>query len=477
MKTYAERIAELEEEITPKRARMDQIMKDAVDDGDRDLNQSEAEEFDGLAAEVKEADVKIRRWQALDKSASTAKAVDTVPETRAAAVSRSGAARPSVAAEAKKQPDGIGFARYAMCFAAAKGDPLRASEIAKHRYPGLHALPAMFKAAVAGHTTVATDSGSALIDPENYMADFIEYLRPRTIVGRFGDAGIPSLRRVPFNIKVPAQLSAGAGYWVGEGRGKGVTQFNFGTVILRWTKAANIAVVSEELLRFSTPSAEVLVRDALAEALQARLDTDFVNPSLAAVEDVNPAGIANSAQTYAATGPTADDARTDLKKLFTYFVAQNIGTSANVLIMREAQAVSLMLMRNALGQKEFPDITRSGGTLEGVPVLTSQYVPQGVIILAQASEIYLADDGQVTIDMSREASLEMDSAPTNTPSSITASPPTPAAASLVSMWQTNSVAIRAERYIHWRRRHDAGVVYLTAAGYGNPDTSPPAAAI
>lgn len=39
-----------------------------------------------------------------------------------------------------------------------------------------------------------------------------------------------------------------------------------------------IAVLTEELIRFSSPAADALVRNALAEAVVARLDTDFVDP-------------------------------------------------------------------------------------------------------------------------------------------------------------------------------------------------------
>jgi HK97 family phage major capsid protein/HK97 family phage prohead protease len=469
MNPYAEKIAALEKELAPKRDRMEAILKAAADDGDRKLDSSEAEEFDTLESEVAEGETTLRRYKALDRSAKTAKAVGEVDTVDKAAAARSD----RLPAEAKKKDEpGIGFARMAMCLAAAKGDPFRAIEVAKSQYPGLTALQTVLKSAVSGHTTSATDLGSAFIDPLNYVGDFVEVLRPRTIVGRFGANGIPSLRRVPFNIKVPVHTGRGEGYWTGESRGKGVTNFTTTSLTLRWTKVANIAVVSKDMIRFAKPSAEMFVRDALLEALQYRLDADFADPDITAIEDVRPAAITNGATTYVASGIDADAVRFDLGKLFAAFTTANIGTSDNVLLMREAQANKLLLMRNALGQREFPDITRNGGFLEGVPVIVSQHVPSGLVVLVAAGEIYLADDGQATVDFSTEASLEMDTAPTNTPASITASPPTPAGASLVSMFQTNNVAFLAERMIHWRRRHDAGVAYLTAVGWGGNSVSP-----
>jgi hypothetical protein len=71
----------------------------------------------------------------------------------------------------------------------------------------------------------------------------------------------------------------------------------------------------------------------------------------------------------------------------------------------------------------------------------------------KASEILLADDGGVTLDVSREASLQLDGAPSD------------GAQSLVSLWQNNMVAIRAEREINWARRRAEAVGYIDAANY------------
>jgi hypothetical protein len=126
-------------------------------------------------------------------------------------------------------------------------------------------------------------------------------------------------------------------------------------------------------------------------------------------------------------------------------------------------------MQNALGQPSFPGMLANGGTFMGRPVIVSDHItPTGspatsIIVLMIPQEIYLSDDGQVMVDASREASLQMDDAPTM--ASTSGSPAAPTATSVVSMFQTNSVAIRAERYINWVRRRDAAVQYLTGVAY------------
>jgi HK97 family phage major capsid protein len=296
------------------------------------------------------------------------------------------------------------------------------------------------------------------------------FLRPQTIIGKFGANGIPSLRRVPFRVPLISQTTGGAGYWVGEGAAKPLTKFDFSRTTLEPLKAANIAVVTMETLRDSSPSAEMIVRDQLAAALRARLDTDFVDPTKTASSGVSPASITNGVTAVNSSGNDADAVRTDIRALFGAFIAANNAPTSGVWVMTATTALALSLMNNALGQAEFPGITMNGGSLFGLPVIVSEYVPTTVtsppagtdgalVALVNASDVYLGDEGGLSVDMSMEASLEMDSAPSHEST-------TPTAASLVSLWQTNSVGFRAERTINWMKRRTEAVQVLDQVTWG-----------
>jgi hypothetical protein len=95
-----------------------------------------------------------------------------------------------------------------------------------------------------------------------------------------------------------------------------------------------------------------------------------------------------------------------------------------------------------------------------MPVVVSEAVGN-IVILANASDILVADDGQVTIDTSREASLQMDSAPTDPPVAATV---------FISLWQQNLLGIRAERYIDWTKARSASVQYLSGVEWGLEST-------
>ncbi len=483
---WTKKIEDKQKELGPMRDRRDAIRADLEKRG-VEPNEDEADEINELSDAIEEGDRQIKTWQRLAGVGGTAIAVKGT-SAREGAQSRGGIGHnggPTLHAQAKKpEHKGIGFARVVMCAVAAKGNMREALEIATDVYGQSDPLVSEVlksrvglktKAQVAGADSQDPSWAAPLMgDPQNLVNEFIEYLTPMTIVGKFGQNGIPDFDRVPFNIKVAAQSSAGEGYWVGEGKAKPVTRANFTSVTMRFNKVANIAVMSDELLRFNNLNAELRVRNMLAQALLIRLDADLFDPAVSLTAEIRPASLTNGAQSYASGGDdTAAGIRADLKLLFTYFITNNIDPSGIVLVMRSTQALALSLMRNAMGVKEFPDITMAGGFLEGFPVIASQHVKACIVAAVAAPEVFLADDGGVAIDASREASIEMASDPTMAITDY-ASPPASTEVTTVSMWQTNSVALRAERVITWLRRRSTASVYLTGVSWGAPASSPPA---
>lgn len=440
--------------------KMQEIMKKSMDEG-RTLDESEQQSYDELEADNEAIEKHLPRLERLQKSMENG-ATPVGGENSNDAGNSRGRALATVK-NTQRLAKGIEFARYAMCLGAAKGDLATAFAIAQRRFPDNERINNVLKAAVAAGTTTDATWASPLVEYNDFAGDFVEYLRPQTIIGRFGTGNIPALRNVPFNIHIKGQTSGGAGYWVGEGKPKPVTKFDFNNVYLGWAKVANIAVLTEELMRFSSPSAEALVRDALASALIERLDTDFVDPAKAASADVSPASITNGVAAIHSSGTDADAVRADLKALWQTFINAKLSPATAVYIMTPSRALALSLMRNSLGQKEFADVNINGGLLEGIPVIVSDYVPTDsngdLVILVSASDIWLADDGQVVIAASREASIQMLDNPTNASADGTAT-------SMVSMFQTDSVALRAERFINWKKRRASAVAYLDQVNWG-----------
>jgi HK97 family phage major capsid protein/HK97 family phage prohead protease len=453
MQTTTEQITSFENTRAAKAARMNAIMTTAAETGVT-LDDAQTQEYDGLALEVKSVDAHLVRMRALEQT-NLAAATPIAPLTTQAAASELRGGSVPVITVKSTLPKGTAFTRMCIALARGKGDSYQTLQYAKQWHDSTPEVEQMVqhmwqtKAAVAtGTTTDATWAGPlVVVQPLN---EFLELLRPRTLLG-----SIPGLRHVPFNISVPSQTSGGTYGWVGQGLAKPVTKAAYATVTLPFAKAAGIIVLTEELVRLSTPSAEGLVREEMIAGMAAFLDTQFVDPTVAVSAGVSPASITNGGSTAAASGVTSAAAKLDLATSVAVFTAANIPLSGSVWLMSDSNAFGLALSVNALGQPLFPGMSIMGGSIFGIPVIVSNNVGNR-IILVHAPSVLFADDGGVSIDVSREASVQMDSAPDSPGTSTTV---------LVSLWQNNLVGLRAERWITWKLARTAAVRYITAAAY------------
>lgn len=462
--TVQEQIQAFQEKRATIVQQMDTLMSKSVESG-ASLDVEDQDQFDEHEAEVRTIDAHLERLKKFERlQAEKAAPVDEKAgkTEKAASDSRAGV----VTAQVKTNlPKGTGFTRYAIALARSKGNLMQAAEIAKSWAETTPEVETVLKAAVAAGTTTDENWAKPLVEYQNLTGEFIELLRPQTIIGR-----IAGLRNVPFNVKMPGQTSGSSVGWVGEGKPKPVSSLAFNTVELGMAKAAGIVVLTDELVRSSNPSAEGLVRDDLVASMTEFLDKQFVDPSVAAVANVSPASITNGLTPVTASGTDVDALRADVKALFGKFIAAKIPLNGAHWIMTPTMALAIGMMQNALGQPEFPGLTATGGIFFGLPVVASENVPANPgsgeplagagdrIILVKPSEILLADDGGVTLDASREASLQMDSAPTDPPTATTV---------MISLWQMNMIGLRAERFINWKRRRDAAVSYIDSANYGD----------
>lgn len=473
-KPISDQIKSFEATLQAKQGEQDAIIDKSSDEGVT-LDAEQKEKYDTLTLELKELTEHIVRLRAREESSkAAAKVIDGTTQKGA---SESRGEHPVITVK-DTMPEDLAFGAMVLCKAHSylelqKGNFVTPLEIAKRRYPGSTLIHGYFqqKASVAGGTTTDSNFASALLPPAQVLESaFLAYLRPKTLVDRFGTnqngVQIPSLMHVPFNVKIQSQTSGASANWVGEGKGKPVTKFNTTSATLLFNKIAAISVITEELARFSRPGAEGLVRDELAKAVIAKMDTDFINPDVAVSSGVNPASITNGLVGLTTAGTTPAFVLTDIQALVAPFLLNGYDVSQLVILMPNTLALTLSLMQNSLGQDSFKGMTSTGGTIAGIPVLASQYLASGasygnMVVVVSAENIALADDGNVTVDVSREASIEMSDAPANEAATPTAS------AYMVSMFQTNSVALRAEREISWKKMRTTAVTFMDDVNWGS----------
>lgn len=466
MKTYAEQIADLQATRKEKSARMVGIQAKATEQS-RTLDTGEQEEFDTIKAELGTIDRNVgnlRDLEAMEKAekadASTAKAVSD-NENRNATVST---VRSHVEVKnTEKLEPGIGFARMARVKALAftgQAGTRDEAQIAKHLYPGDDKLVESLvqKAAVnAASTLSATWAGNLINEGGASFADFVEYLRERSLYGQISSR----FRRLPFDAPVLVQGSAGTAQWVKEGDAKPLTQWTYTRAKLTPLKVAAIAAATKETLMRASVSADTFLRDELARAVGSRIDSSLISDA-AAVADESPAGLLNGTAALTLTGDgSVAGIRCDIAQFLKALVGDSLTVSGAFWVMPETVAIDLSLATNEVGAPAFPGITPTGGTLAGLPVFTSQYVPTDtdgpVVALIKGDEIFLGDEGGIQVSVSDQATLQMDSDPTQR--SIN----TPVATAGVSMWQTNSVAFLVERFVNWQKRRPGAVVWANVS--------------
>jgi HK97 family phage major capsid protein len=351
-------------------------------------------------------------------------------------------------------PKGTKMTRYLVSLALAKGYHGGAEEIAKAKWPWMSEIGALHKAAVAAGTSSDSAWAAPLVSQNSIASEFVDLLRPQTIVGR-----LQGLRRVPFNIRLARTTSGSSANWTGQGVPAPVSRMSFDALSnpLPPTKLSTIIVLTDELVKLGTSDSEGVIRRDMTGAIAEFQNQQFINPAVAAVADLHPASITNGVTPRHSTGTSAAQILADTAFVMQAAVNANLTLANGYWIMNPRTALALSQIRETGTGQLFPGISVLGGTFQGLPVIVSGSVPIGtdaksIIVLVDAAEIYFADEGLV-IDISQQASLQMDSAPTT------------GAANMVSLWQHQLIAFKSDQYIGWGRRREAACQYIDNVAY------------
>lgn len=245
------------------------------------------------------------------------------------------------------------------------------------------------------------------------------------------------MRRPPFNTRTTKVVSGSRGYWSGEGNLIPLSRPALAGETLRPLSVNAIIVATQESLR--NPEGEALLQDDLLAAVSGAIDEALVSAD-PGVTDERPAGIAYGAPTIAATGNIADD----LAALFDLFTGD--------LMTASFITTPSVAMRLALAAGGNPQIALgpNGGQLFGVPTLTTRHMT----FTSNGAPLLLVDGAGISanwtgIEIARSAhtSLVMSDTPT-------------AEAAHVSMFQTNSVAMKSTARATWNVSREGAVAVL-----------------
>lgn len=431
---YKAQLAQINATITAKQKQIGDIMTKSVAGGHTPSDEDESQ-ITALEDDIARLEKNAERLQKLIKSVETAPNPTEIggetPEQ--AHASATGEPIPKETKSVKVEsnlPKGIGFAQMARAKAlssklASKGDFVSAVEIAKSA--GMH--PAVIAELEKSVTVMDTTNSSVLVPTSPLVNEFIELLRAQTIIDKLAKY----MRAGDFNTTISGMVTGATSAWVGEGEKKPVTNATFGNVEIKRHKVAGIAVLTDELSRFNTFNGDRRILDDLIESNRLLLDLTFIDDQ--AQSATRPAGSLYGATIISATGSEEAQIKADLAKLRQVFIKANLSLTGAHYIMSETRASEWAELTNPLGAPVFTGLQAPTGekTLNGLPVIESESATN-IVELIKPSEFYLADEGQVEVSYSTEATITL---PDQT---------------LVHLFQENKEAIRAERYITWAKR-------------------------
>jgi HK97 family phage major capsid protein len=317
------------------------------------------------------------------------------------------------------------------------GSAKEAAIYAQSRWGSSVALDIEQRAAVAA-TTLNDAGGGGLV-----MPTLVEAVFEQSVVSRF--------RRVPFLIRLLKSAGEAVGYWVGEGKMKPLTRNVLIPTALSADVVAAIQVFTVEAIRFADPITEAVFQRDLVRGIVTRLNQTFVDPAAASVSGVSPASITNGVTPIA----SVNDPVADISNLFGAY----LGDFETAIIMTDGRtAARLAAATNSAGVTAFPGASARGGDILGVPLVITRGSPVdssgGQIVMTDTQQVSVAL-GDLRIDKATGAALEMESA-TGDPSAATV---------LVSLFQNDLVALRAEIDANWEVAREGVVALVNGVNY------------
>lgn len=329
--------------------------------------------------------------------------------------------------------------------------PLLALKHAERDLGETSQITQFFRAAVTAGSVTA-DPALAVMRP--LATEFVSYLFSLSVIGR-----MQGVRTVPLNTQVARQTTVGTFAWVPESGVTPLSSMSFDTVSLPITKFVGIVPFTNELLRFANAVSEGEILDAMTNAALNFMDAEFLDPTVTAVSGLNPGSITSTGTQIVCTGTSATAAIEDLNNLVAA-VSETTNLQSPYFIMSKKVAIALSFLES--DSTLFGHLTPAGGYLVGVPVLISNSNPgpgaspdTGTITLVDSAEV-IVGRGALELDLSREATIQLDSAPDSPGTANTVA---------VSLWQRDLSAIKLTNFCGWAPRRAAVAGYISGVAY------------
>jgi len=316
-------------------------------------------------------------------------------------------------------------------------------------------LAEQWQAARAKAMTAGDATAGGFLVPEQFSTDLIDVLRSATVIRRLG---APTLPLPVGTIKLPKITAGSTASYVGESTNAPKSQLSTGQVTLTFKKLMALVPVSNDLLRYSSPGADMIVRNDLVRSVSTKEDATFIR---ADGTDSTPKGLrywAPAANILTANGTVSlQNTATDLGKLMQQLMGADIPMTKPCWIMAPRIYNYLVTLITTVGNFIYKD-EMAGGTLWGYPFGVTTGVPTNLDFTGAGtndeSEIYLVDIAQsiigeaqnLMVDASQEAAYHDGS-------------------SVQSAWSRDETTVRVIAEHDFVMRYDGAVALLAGVDW------------
>lgn len=294
---------------------------------------------------------------------------------------------------------GAKIARFGMAIAAGKGNLADAEKFAKTELRDND---------VAMAVSTAAGSGGALI-PENLSNDFIELLRPKSIVRMLGASVVPLVNG---NLTIPRHTGGAISGYKAENASRNAENQTLDDVKLSAKTQMTIVPISNELIGRAGRNVESIFLNDMLAATATRQDKAFIRDD---GTNNTPTGMRKTAEVGGRLKAFAGD-KADIKVVDMYLdsLVLSLEESDSAMVrpgwgLSPRTAMYLYGLRDGNGNKVYPEMAQ--GILKSYPIGKTTNIPVNLGTGSAFSEIYFADFNDViigesdtmTIDFSREA--------------------------------------------------------------------------
>lgn len=318
-----------------------------------------------------------------------------------------GAADP--AAKEAKQERGLLAAGYLRAIAAARNDKDKAVKIA--RGWGYASVADALEKSIEKAMSAGDPTGGGFLVPTEFSTDVIELLRASGVVRSLQPLTMPMASG---SIKVPRITAGSTAAYVGENLNITPSGVQTGQLTLTWKKLASLVPISNDLLRYSTPSADTIVRDDMIRAMAAREDLAFIRGDGLSGTPMGIKNLVNPANRFAANATVnLANVTTDLGKAMQYIMDAEItliiqqGATPGIdvrpgWIFSPRQWRYLTTVQTGTGQYAFRD-EMLRGTLWGFPYRVTTQCENSTVYFGCFAHAVIGEALNLIVDASQDA--------------------------------------------------------------------------